>query len=258
MRFLFGLGVCFIAMQSLAASDEDQPFELNAEVGFLTIGGNTESTSLKSKLDIKHDMKDWRTNYLLEGLYKKDTVTTEQEDGSFLTEEDKLSAKKYFFSAQADYKLDEEHRGVFIFASYLYDKFSGYEYQATLAAGYTDILFKTKTQRLNYSIGPGVAYVKPEEANGVDTESEDNPVVRVSMSYRYKFTEGIKFTQDVSTEIAVQSEDNTKSKSVSAVSAQLNSSLALKFSYALTHNSKVIEGIDDTDTEAVVTIVYSM
>ena len=256
------LGFCsLLATASAIADTEKKPLELSAELGLLSISGNSESTSVISKLDVKQDFKAWRTAYLIEGLYKKDTVRIEN-DGENDTEEEVLSAKKYFASTQADYKLDEEYRGLFLFGSYLYDKFSGYEYQATVAAGYSDRLFKTEKQKFDYSIGPGVAFTKLEDTDVdgsiIEGESEDNPVVRLAFAYLYTFKEGVKFTQDFASDVSIDSDENTKSKAVSAISAKLNNSLSLKVSYTLMHNSEVPEDIEDTDTEVAVTIVYSL
>lgn len=243
------------ATYAMADDSAEKGLKLSAEVGILNITGNSESTSVKSKLDIKQEFTSWRNSYLIEGLYKKDTVKVDE------NEIDQLTAKKYFASAQTDYKLDEKHRGLFIYTSYEYDKFSGYEYQATIAAGYSDRLFKTDSSFLNYSIGPGVAFSKAEDSvvdgTVVEGESDSSPVVRLYAFYQYDISEGAKFTQLLSSDVAVDSENNTKSKSETAITAQLSASFALKAAYSVTHNSEVPDNIEAMDANTSVTLVYS-
>ncbi|MGD8559906.1 MAG: DUF481 domain-containing protein, partial [Gammaproteobacteria bacterium] len=51
-------------------------------------------------------------------------------------------------------------------------------------------------------------------------------------------------------------DDETVTKSVTALTANINSSLAMKLSYTIKHTSEVPPDIEKTDTETVVTIVY--
>ncbi len=243
-----------------AMAEDTQPFSAEAEFGAILTSGNTESTAIKGKLDIEQDLSTWRTNYVVEALYKEDQV--EIIDNGVSTKEDQTTAEKYFLSAQGDYKLNEEYRGLFIFGSYEEDKFSGYEYQSTIAGGYSDRLFKTDKSELNYSIGPGYSFYKTEEEVDdndvlIPSESESSFIVRVDLNFQYDFSENAKFTQSLSTDHATDSEKNSKTRAESALTTKINDDFALKASYTVTHNSEVADDKENTDTQTALTLVYS-
>lgn len=82
-------------------------------------------------------------------------------------------------------------------------------------------------------------------------------MVRLAANYQYDFSENAKFTQTLASDVAVESGSNTRTKAVSAITANLNHSLALKASFTVTHNSEVPEGRTSTDSETALTLVYS-
>lgn len=239
-------------------AEDDKPFAMDAEVGALLTSGNTESTTFKGKLDIKQEFIKWRHNYIASAIYKEDEVEISASESASQT-----TAEKYLLSLQTDYKLNEEHSGLFIFGSYEEDRFSGYDYQASLATGYTDRLFETDSSHLNYSIGVGSSFNKTDDVYDdaavliEDGESSSSAIIRLAFDYRYNFSENAKFTQTFSSDFAPESNANTKTKAESAVTANLNSSFALRFSFTVTNNSEVPDNIENTDTQTGLAIVYS-
>ena len=250
MKKALSLVLPLLALNAFA--EEEKAFQLDAEVGALMTSGNTKSTAFKGKVDAKQDLSSWRTQYVLEGLYKEDEV--DNTEGGILTSVDQTTAQKYFASAQADYKLNEEHRGLFIFGSYEDDRFSGYDYQSTIAVGYSDRLFKTDNSHLDYSVGPGYTTNK----STLTGETDSNVIIRLAASYVYKFSPNAKFTQTMASNVATDADSNTATKAESAITATLTSSFAIKASYTINHNSEVPEGIETTDTQTAVTLVYSL
>jgi len=250
-----------LGAMTAAAQEPSKPFAADAELGVLLTSGNTESTALKTKLDAKHDMARWRNHYVLEALYKKDEVKFEQ-DGVEV-EESQVTAEKYFASAQADYKLDSKQSALFIFGSYDEDKFSGYDFQASVAAGYSDRLYEGDRSFLDYSVGPGMSFSRTDEVfdeNGVmvtDNLSEESAILRLAANYQYDFSENAKFTQTFSSDVALESGANSRTKAESAVTANLNQSMAIKASFTITHNSEIPEDRTSTDSQTALTLVYS-
>src|SRR5687767_4219172 len=109
-RPLAGLVVAALSLNT-AAQVPEKPLQADVEVGLLATSGNTDSTAAKAKIDLKHELTQWRNHYVLEGLYKEDEVEVEQ--GGATVEESQVTAEKYFASAQTDYKLDSKHRALF-------------------------------------------------------------------------------------------------------------------------------------------------
>ncbi len=232
------------------AAQAAEPLNAEVELGVIATSGNTESTSLKGKLAVTHEMEKWKNNYQLDALYKKDEVTIDDGAGNSVSEE-QTTAQKLFVSAQGDYKLNQEHSALFIYGSYTDDRFSGYDYQSTIAAGYSDQLFSTEKSFLNYNVGPGYSFNKTD-----DGEKVESAVVRLAAEYQYKISEHAKFTQLLSTEAALESDKNTRSKSETAVSANLMGNLSMKAAYTIIHNSEVPADKENTDTTTSLTLVY--
>ena len=228
-------------------TDTVEEWEASAEFGLLFTTGNTETESLKGKLNVARDYKKWRHKGVL------DYYTAEQEDQS--TGDTYETADSLFLSAQSNYKFAPDSKSsMFVFASYEEDEYSGYEYQSTVALGYGARYRYSENVYADYEIGPGYARSKPIE-NGIAQESEGSAILRLAGNAHWKISENSKFNALLSSEIG---EDNTKSRGEVSVSSNLNSSLAMKISLSATHNSEVAnETIENLDTETAVTLVYS-
>jgi putative salt-induced outer membrane protein len=231
------LGLC--AAGNVFAADEVKPFSMDGEFGYIATTGNTETTSIKGKLSAHQELTQWSNDFIVEALYKKDQINGVEQ----------TTAQKYFLSAQGNYKLENPDHRLFGFASYEDDKFSSFNYQATLAAGWSQKVWEDDTSKLNYSIGPGYSFAETNQ--GVD---QSGLIVRAALDYQWKISDTANFKQLLSTEVG---SDNTKSKSETSVSAKISESFSLKVSLILDHNSDVADDIDNLDTQTAVTLVYS-
>ena len=221
------------------AADEVKPFSMDGEFGFIATTGNTETTSIKGKLSAHQELTQWSNDFKIEALYKKDEISDVEQ----------TTAQKYFLSGQGNYKLENPDHRLFGFASYEDDKFSSFNYQATVAAGWSHKLWQDDKSEFHYSIGPGYSF-----AETTDGEDQNGLILRAAMDYQWKISDTANFKQLISTEVG---EDNTKSKSETSVSAQISGGLSLKVSLILDHNSDVADDIDNLDTQTAVTLVYS-
>ncbi|MEP1447455.1 MAG: DUF481 domain-containing protein [Paraglaciecola sp.] len=238
-KSLILLGLC--AAGNAFAADEVKPFTMDGEFGYIATTGNTETTSVKGKLSAHQELTQWSNDYTLEALYKRDEVGDSPVD--------ETTAQKYFLSAQGNYKLENPDHRLFGFASYEDDRFSSYNYQATLAAGWSQKMWEDDTSKFSYSIGPGYSF--SETTEGVE---QNGMIVRAALDYNWKISDTANFKQLLSTEVG---SDNTKSKSETSVSAQISGGLSLKLSFLMDHNSDVDGDTDKLDTQTAVTLVYS-
>lgn len=225
-------------------STDTKDFTLDGELGLIFTTGNTETSSFKGRLSSSHELKNWSNEYMVEALYRQDESTNENGE-----EETQTSAQKWFGSAQANYKLDNPDNRLFGFASYEDDRFSGFDFQATVAGGWNSKLWDDDTSTLSYSVGPGYSF-----ADTADGEDVSGVIFRAASDYRWKLSETATFKQIMSTEIG---SENTKSRSETSLSAQINGSMSLKVSLILNHNSDVEEGTENLDTETAATLVYT-
>ena len=231
------------ALISSANAQDEKPFTMDGEFGLIITTGNTETTSVKGKITAQQELDNWSNDFILDALYKKDEVTVDDQTS------EQTTAQKVFVSGQGNYKLENPDHRLFVFGSYEDDRFSSYDYQSTVAAGWNQKLWKDEVSSFEYSIGPGYSYNK---TNAGQTES--GMIVRGALNYQWKVSDTATFKQQLSSEVGT---DNTKSKSVTSLSAQLVGSLSMKLSVTLDHNTDVAEGTDKLDTQTAVTLVYT-
>lgn len=235
------LTICSVLSVSAAQAQDKKDFTMDGELGLIATSGNTQSSSLKAKLNAKQDLQDWQNSYIVEGFYKR-----EKNSGN---DESQTSAQKFFSSVQADYKLENPAHRLFVFGSFEDDRFSGFKHQATIAGGWSEQLWKDESSAFKYSVGPGYSFAKKD-----DGENASGVIVRAAADYDWKISDNATFRQLVSTEVG---SDNTKSKSETSLSAKINGSLAMKLSFIMNHNSNVEAGKKKLDTETAVTLVYT-
>lgn len=234
----------------IATSAEEKNFSGEGEVGLLVTGGNSENESVNAKLGLKYETGQMLSEANLGALYSSEKTEI---DGK---KEDKVSAEKYNYSAKVGYKFDEANY-VFINGTYEDDRFSGYDYRTSFAAGYGRKVIKKDRMNVNIEVGPGYRYDKTNgySENGmfIDEKTEDEAIFRGYGMCSYKFTDTASFQQDITVEAG---SDNRVTKSVSALKSRIMGALSMKASFTLTHTSSPPEDKKKTDTETALTLVY--
>lgn len=222
-----------------------QEVRAEAELGVILTTGNTETASFKGKVALKHETQNWENEYLFDSLYKEDRLDNDS------VKETEVTAKKYFISAQSNYKLNKKKSALFVYGSYTDDRFSGFKYQSSVAFGYSDQLFSTDMSHFKYSVGPG--YTFNESNSGVADESS---MLRLALAYENTLSDSAKFNQSLSSEVVFEEGSNTLSKSETAITSKLMGNLNLKASYLVTHNSEVAADKEKTDTTTSISVVF--
>jgi putative salt-induced outer membrane protein YdiY len=158
------------------------------------------------------------------------------------------SAERYRASAKTDYKFTENNYA-FLTGSYEDDRFSGYDYQATVAAGYGRRLLQTERLLMEVEAGPGYRYNRLQ-AGG----KEESAILRAFALFTAKLTETSTFKQELSVETG---SDQTVTESLTSLQAGIIGALSMKAAFTLEHTSTVPEGTEKTETETALTLVYS-
>lgn len=204
-----------------------------AELGLIVTGGNTETENLNAKAKVGHDGATWR--HALKG----EAVLASDKGGS--------TAERYFVSGKSDRKVGA--RGyLFVTASWEKDRFSGYEYRVTEALGYGHRLVETDAVTLDLEAGPGARHSRLT-GDGTDDEA----LGRLAGNLAWKVSDTSNFTEDLTVEAGEQS---TITRSVTALKTQVAGQLATKVSVTVKNTSDTPPGVDDTDYETAVTLVY--
>lgn len=230
-----------VANAEEAAEEKTSPWAIEAELGYNSTSGNTETSSTLGKFNATYEVEKWRHNIQAEAFGQ------EAEDET--TGESVVSAERYLLQGQSDYKFTELDYA-FGLVRLSKDRFSGFEYEHTVAAGYGRKLLKQEDMELDVEIGPGMRFYKVDNA----PESEDEAVLRLAGKYWWQISESSRFTQDLTSEIG---EEFTTSESITGLTTNINSTLALRLSYTIRHKSEVPPGIEKKDTETSITLVYT-
>lgn len=216
-----------------AAAKED-PFKGSVELGYLASSGNSETTSLNSRLVMEYEVADWRNGFMAQVIRA--------------TDQDELTAERYQATAKSDYKFTESDY-FFAVVNYDRDEFSGFTRRTSEAVGYGRRLVQTDAHRLDAEIGAGA-----RQTDFTDGSEESGTIGRLSANYKWNITETSAFSQTAAVE---SGSTNTYSESVTSVTANVMSRLALKVSYTIKRNSDVPVGVENTDTYTAVSLLYS-
>lgn len=209
------------------------------EFGYVDTSGNTEETTVKSRADIQREREDWRYNIFYDSLNTKSSGDR--------------TAEKYFISNRLAYSYSE-HNYSFIYGSYDDDRFSGFDYQATAALGYGRRIYNEPTLKWDFEVGPGYRYNKYDDTSLSTEDDSEELILRLFTKLEWDITDSSKFTQALSTETG---DENTISKSITALKTEIIGSLSLKLSYTIKYTEEVPTNRKHADTETAVTLAYS-
>lgn len=229
--------VLFLTLASAVVCAEEEPaskWSGDAELGYMKTTGNTDTKSLHAKGKLINERTKWRHTVTGEVVNKSDSG-------------DK-TAERYLATGKTDYKINDRSY-VFVMLSYEDDKFSGYEYQSSEVLGYGYSVIKEENLKLDLEAGAGARQSKPESDSRIN-----EGVVKGAANLEWKISDTTTFTQLLSVEAG---EDITVGRSASGLVVRIIGNLAAKFSFNVKHTSDVEPGFDKTDTESVVTLVYS-
>jgi len=250
------LAILIAALSTAAFAEEKKPWEVEVELGAIATSGNTETTSLHTKLGIQQNLNRFKNEYIFSSLYKEDEIT--QDDDTKVKEK---TANRYLLSAKSAYQLadsDSDKSYLFGFVSYTNDKFGAYKTYQTVALGYGDWIYSNET--VNWFVEAGPGYFRGERV--LDSDDPSNPYIyeveqgallRVATQLEWKVTQTAVFKQIISVE---GGSDNTRSLSETSLAASISNAMQMKFAFAIANDSKVAPGKEKTDTTTSATIVY--
>lgn len=227
-----------LAPVTLMAEDEEEPiygWSGKGEFGLVSTTGNSDTFSLNLGLEFLYNSETWRHRFSATALNSEDDGDT--------------TAKRYTLGAQSDYKLSEKS---YVFGALRYDNddFSAYEDQATVSVGYGRQILDSKTQQLRMEGGVGYRSATVAETG----ETEDGVIFRGMVDWAWQITESTKLGDRFLIEAG---SDNTYMQNDLGLTVAINSRFALGVAFQVRHNSDVPPGVDKTDTQTSVNLVYN-
>jgi putative salt-induced outer membrane protein len=209
------------------------PWKATAELGFVQTTGNSKTSTLNAKGTLKHKVNKWSQKIELSAFSASDSHKT--------------TGERYSANAYSNYRYTDRVYSS-VTANYDLDRFSAYDYQASLTLGGGYSVLQQANQTLDLASGLGYRSANPSSGSMIN-----EGIIRLSADYHFDLTNTSSFSQSLSTEAG---RHLTYSRSVTALSAQVANNLAMKTSYTVRHVNKAPVGTYKTDTETAVTLVY--
>lgn len=254
IRVVFSLILAvMVCGQAQAKEAEPSAWKSTAELGYVSVSGNTNTETVKAVFDISYEIESWAHKFHADTLSSKSETTDTSVIPAVTTEE--RTAAKFFLSAQSDYKFNEVDY-FYGLVSYEEDRFSGFQYQTKLGLGYGRRVIHTDAHDLKLEIGPGYRVYKLDQPTppAPSEETRDETQVRANATYAWKISATSSFTEELTYEAG---QDQKEWKSVTALTANINSSLAMKISHTVKYLDEVPLTSEHYDRETAVTLVFT-
>jgi putative salt-induced outer membrane protein len=250
LRFCVAVIGTVSAVAPLTALADDPPpgWSGKGELGYLMSRGNSDADSANAKLDVIDVAGDWMHTLSLDGLYGRSAGIT--------------AAQRFDLRFESDYKIT---RRLFSFGalSYQDDQFSGFQYQASGAAGIGYKLIDADVTKLSAQVGAGYRSLRPEllikDDSGavVDRIPQDrtsDAVLTAGIDFDHSFNDSTKLTDKFVMEAG---SSNTSFKNDLALSVKMSKKLALAAGLGVRDNTKPPAGLKRTDTITTLNLVYA-
>ncbi len=231
MMSKFFVGCCSLIACAVSIAE---PLKGEAELGFVTKEGNSETQTINAKLQLSKDTLGW--------AHQAYFTAFNNASG------DETTAEKYSIALQSDRKLDDR-ASLYMVVTHEEDHFSGFDYQSTIGVGYGYKVIEEDDRTLTLEAGPGYRV-----NSVVDGDTQSEVTLRLGEIYSWKFSE----TAELNQHLTIESGDlNTISHLGASVKSALTGSLALKVGVDIKYTDKVPAGRKDTDTETYATVSYA-
>ncbi|KXO09558.1 hypothetical protein AKG98_1152 [Moritella sp. JT01] len=230
----------FSAQANTGLVGENKAFGGDAELGATLTTGNTETTSIKGRLDMKHELYNWENQYLIEALYKEDTG--------------EVTGKRYFGRIQGNYKLSDISY-IFVTANHEIDPFTGFSSTSTISSGYGHKFIDNGKTQLNIEVGPGYKYKRLDSESAAEAgyDTEDSWITHGVMNFETKISKSSKFKQM----FVVEYGEGFEGRSETSITANIIGALAMKFAVIVRYNDSPLDDKESTDTETNMTLLYA-
>jgi putative salt-induced outer membrane protein YdiY len=231
------LAVAILAQPLLAfpaiAQDEDD-FEASIAFGYVGTSGNTDTDTYNTEILLHLTTEMWDHNMKFQALGSQENA--------------QATAERYFLQNKSDYNLDE-NQYLYLKGTYTDDRFSGFDYQATVSGGYGRHLIMS--DRFELQAFGGIGY---RENAIIDAGSEGEVIFTLGEEFGWNISDNASLTQSFSTEIG---EKRTVSVFELGLETNIIGDITTKIAFQARNNSDVPVGTEKTDTLTSVSLVYN-
>lgn len=204
-------------------------------LGFLASTGNSKSTNLNARVNLKYKAEEWVDKL------KLNAINSSQGGNS--------TAERYDVDGKTEYNFTK-HNFVFDEAQYTKDLFAGIRQRISDTVGYGRRVIDTQKQTLDLQVGAGVRYdttQKPELKRYTDA------IGTGGLDYELQITKNSSFSETAQVQ---GGQSNVYMQSQTALKLRIYQNLFAQLSYTLDHNSQVPPGRSKTDTYTAINLAY--
>lgn len=223
-----------LAASSLTQAQEEKNYDASVSLGYVATTGNTDTTTFNTELLLKYVQERWTHNAKFQGLGSQ--------------ENDVTRAERYYLENKSDFSLGADQY-VYGKGSYQDDRFSGFDYQAALTAGYGRWLIRN--DRIDLEGFAGAGY---RQNDIVNAGSEGEIIFTLGQNLAWRISDNAALTQSFITDIG---DELTVSRFEVGLESNIIDRLATKIAFQARNTSKVPAGNKKTDTLTSVALVYS-
>jgi putative salt-induced outer membrane protein len=203
-------------------------------IGASFASGNSENQSASAALELKDKVDQWTHTFGFAGNYGNDGDTT--------------TAQRWELRGQTQY--DFTPRAYWFGAGrYEDDRFSAYDFQASLSGGLGYKIIDTDRTKFWVQGGPGYRYAEYQDNGG----SEDGVIFRGDLGFEHQLTDTTKVVERFLVETGSA---NTYLQNDLGLEVTITGALGLRVGYQVRHNTDVLPGIEKTDTLTTVGLLY--
>jgi len=227
-QLCIALALCSAAAPALA------DWTGKGDVGASFATGNSENQAASANLELKNKYDKWQHTLGFAGNYGSDS--------------DDTTAQRWELRGQSQYDFTER---AYAFGAGRYedDRFSQYDYQASLAGGLGYKIIDTESTKFWVQGGPGYRLAEVRDTG----ESQDGVIFRGDIGFEHQLTATTKIVDRFLVETG---SDNTYMQNDLGLEVTITGALGLRVGYQVRHNSDVQPGIENTDTLTTVGLLY--
>jgi putative salt-induced outer membrane protein len=237
---------CVFAVSAACSLTAQAQLKAKAEAGVVASRGNTDTDSANVKAEVQREFIVWKHALGLAGVYASD------ETGA--------TGQRWEARGQSDYKF---HPKGFWFGSARYeqDRFSGFEYQATLGTGLGWHFFDDEKTKLSAQLGAGYKSSRTRVALADDGVTPILPMLQEELigQVTANLDRVLTDTTRVIDKFLLESgNENTFVQNDLSLEVRIMNSLALALGYSVRYNSAPPPGFEHTDTLTTLNLVYEL
>jgi putative salt-induced outer membrane protein len=238
IMIILGIGAMPLFADETGEEEEKEPAWVGSlGLSWVATSGNSDTSSVGLNFDLERKPEPWGLLFVARGNKAQDSGTT--------------TAENYLFSARAVRKLSERWEA-FGGLAWAKDPFTGYDSQTVASLGATYIAIDGERNKLAFD--GGLAYTWEDQVNPDATVDYLGGLF--GLTWELKLGEKSKLVERL---VFLPNFDNStdwRLTSFTAIEADVNSWMALRFGYDIRHRNLPIGDADKTDTTSTASVVF--